>query len=130
MEQFVLVSLSVYNSSNSPTLVTKQELPKYKADQTPRYERSTVKKEIKQHLISSASPLLNEILECPRIKLSKSSALILDGIESAVLVKTFAQHLKRKVEVIRDIYLTLVDAVSITPDFVINSHAKAIQIGD
>ena len=104
MEQFVLVSLSVYNSSNSPTLVTKQELPKYKADQSPRYERSTVKKEIKQHLISFASPLLNEILECPRIKLSKSGAVILDGIESGVLVKAFAQHLKRKVEVVPDIH--------------------------
>ena len=36
MEQFVLVPLSVYNSSNNPTIVAKQELPKYKPEQTPK----------------------------------------------------------------------------------------------
>ena len=48
MEQFVLVPLSVYNSSNSPTIVTKQELPKYKPEQTPTYHKDTLKKEINQ----------------------------------------------------------------------------------
>ena len=33
MEQFVLVPLSVYNSSNNPTIVTKQDLPKYKPEE-------------------------------------------------------------------------------------------------
>ena len=39
MEQFVLVPLSVYNSSTSPTTVTRQELPKYKPEQTPTYHK-------------------------------------------------------------------------------------------
>ena len=96
MEQFVLVPLPVYNSSNSSTIVTKQELPKYKPEQTPTYRKDTLKKEINQQLSTSASPLVNKILESPRIKLSNSNTLILDGIETSVLLKDFPQRLKRK----------------------------------
>ena len=103
MEQFVLVPLSVYNSSNSPTIVTKQELPKYKPEQTPTYHKDTLKKEINQQLSTSAPPLVNKILESPRIKLSNSHTLILDGIETGVLLKDFAQRLKRKNVPIPDI---------------------------
>ena len=56
MEQLVLVPLSVYNSSNSPTIVTKQEIPKYKPERTPTYQKDTLKKEINQQLSTSASP--------------------------------------------------------------------------
>ena len=73
MEQFVLVPLPVYNSSNNPTIVTKQELPKYKPEQTPTCHKDTLKKEINQQLSTSASPLVNKILESPRIKLSNSN---------------------------------------------------------
>ena len=59
MEQFVLVPLSVYNSSNDPTIVTKQELPKNKPEQTPTYHKDTLKKEINQQLSTSASPLVS-----------------------------------------------------------------------
>ena len=63
MEQFVLVLLSVYNSSNSSTIVTKQELPKYRPEQTPTYHKDTLKKEINQQLSTRASPLVNKTLE-------------------------------------------------------------------
>ena len=92
MEQFVQVPLSVYNSSNNPTIVTKQELPKYKPEQTPTYHKDTLKKEINQQLSTSTSPLVNKTLESPRIKLSNSNTLILDGIETGVLLKDFAQR--------------------------------------
>ena len=96
MEQFVLLPLSVYNSSNNPTIVAKQELPKYKPEQTPTYHKDTLKKEIHRQLSKSASPPVNKILESPRIKLSNSHNLILDGIETGVLLKDTAQRLKRK----------------------------------
>ena len=128
MEQFVLVPLSVYNSSNSPTIVTKQELPKYKPEQTPTYHKDTLKK-INQQLSASASPLVNKSLESPRIKLSNSNTLILGGIETGVLLKVFAQRLKRKNVPIPDFYFTLLDAASITPNFVVNSHAKSKERG-
>ena len=129
MEQFVLVPLSVYNSSNSPTIVTKQELPKYKPEQTPTYRKDTLKKEINQQFSTSASPLVNKILESPCIKLSNSNTLILDGIETGVLMEDFAQHLKRKNIPIPNIYFTLLDAASIAPNLVINSHAKSKERG-
>ena len=129
MEQFVLVPLSVYNSCNSPTIVTKQELPKYKSEQNPTYHKDTLKMEINQQLSTSASLLVNKILETARIKLSNSNTLILDGIETGVLLKDFTQRLKRKNVLIPDIYFTLLDAASITPNLVVNSHAEGKERG-
>ena len=129
MEQFVLVPLSVYNSSNSPRIVTKQELPKHKPEQTPTYHKDTLKKEINQQLSTSASPLVGKFLNSPRIKLSNSNTLILDGTETGVVLKDFAQLLKRKNVPIPDICFTLLDAAGITPDFVVNSHAKGKERG-
>ena len=88
-----------------------------------------LKKEINQQFSTSASPLMNKILESPRIKLSISNTLILDGIETGVLLKDFAQRLRRKNVPIPDIYFTLLDAASMTPNFVDNSHAKGKERG-
>ena len=130
MEQFVPVPLSVYNSSNNSTIVTKQELPKYKPEGTPpTYHKDTLRKEINQQLSTSASPLVNKVLESPRIKLSNANALILAGIETGVLLKDFAQRLKCKNVPIPDSYFALFDAASITPDIVVNSHAKGKEGG-
>ena len=96
MEQLGLVPLSVYNCSNNPTIVTKQKLPKYKAEHTPTYEKDTLKKEVRPQLNTSASPLINRILESPYIKLSNSNSLIIDRIETGVLSKDFSKRLKRK----------------------------------
>ena len=129
MEQFVLVPLSVYKSSNNSTIVTKLEQPKYKPDQTRTNHRDTLKKENNQQLSASAYRLLNKTLESPRVKLSNSNTLIVDGIETGVLLKDFAQRLGRKNVPIPDIYFTLLDAASVTPDIVVNSHAKCKERG-
>ena len=129
MEQFVLVPLSVYNSNNNPTIVTKQELPIYKPEQSPTYQKDTIKKEINQSVTTSATPLLNKKLESSRIKLSNSNKLILHGIETGLMLKDFAQRLKRKNVPIPDIYFIFLDAASITPDLVDNSHAKGKERG-
>ena len=129
MEQFVLVPLFVYNSSNNTSIVPKQELPKYKPEQNPTYQKDTLEKEIHQHLTTSASPLMSKILESSCNKLSNSNTSILDGKEAGVMLKDFAQHLKRKDVPIPDIYFTLLDPASITPDLVINIHAKGKERG-
>ena len=49
----------------------------------------------------------------------------MDGIETGVSLKDFPQNVNRKDVTIPDIYSTLLDAVSFTPDIVINSYAKA-----
>ena len=129
MEQLFLERPSVNNSSNNPAIVTKQELSEYKPEQTYTYHKDTLKKEINQQLSTSASTLVNKILESPHNKLSNSNTLILDGMEIGVLLKVFQQRLKRKNVHVHDIYFTLLDAVSITPDIVVNSHAKGKQKG-
>ena len=129
MEQFVLVPLSVHDSSNNSTIVTKQELPKHKHEQTPTYHKDTLRKEINQQLSTSAFPLVNKILKYPRIRLSNSNTLILDGIETGVLFKDFAQRLKRKNVPIPDFYFTLLHPGSITPNFVDNSNANGKERG-
>ena len=128
MEQSVLVPLSVYNSSNN-SIVTKQELPRYKPEQTPTYHKDTLKKEINQQLNTNVFPLVNKFLESPRIKLSISNTLILDGIETGELLKDFSQRLKRRNVPVPDICFTLLDAASITPDIVVHSHAKGKERG-
>ena len=58
------------------------------------------------------------------MKLSSSNKINLDIIDTGVLLKDLAQHLKRKVVAIADKYFTLPDAVSIT-HVVVTSHAEA-----
>ena len=130
MEQFVLVPVSVHNSGNNSTIVTKQELPKHKPEQTPACLKVTLKTEINQQLTTNASPLVNKILESPRINLSNSNTLLLDGLETSVLLMEFAQHLKRKNVPVPDNYFTLLDAASNTPNIVVNSRAKAKKRAD
>ena len=131
MQHIVLEPFSVYNSNNNnPLLVTKQKLPKYKLDQNPTYQMSTVNKEKIQHLISSATALIIKLLESPCIKLPNPTTIMLDGMATGVLLKDLLQHVKRKDAAIPDIYFTLLDAISIPPDLIINCHAKAKERRD
>ena len=88
------------------------------------YHKHTLKKEINQQLSTSALPLVDKISETPRIKLSNSKTLTLNGTETGVLLKDLSRRLKRKKVPIPYIYFTLLDAASITPDIVLNSYAK------
>ena len=124
MEQFVPVTLSIYNSSNNPTIVTKQELPKNKPEQNPTYQKETIRKEINKHLTTKATSLLNKVLESPPIKLSNSNTINPDVIGTGVLSMDFAQSLNRKNVPISDIYFTLLDAANFTPNLVINQTCQ------
>ena len=129
MEQFVLVPASVYNKSLITQSVTKQELPKYQPLQNPTYQVDSLKKEINKKLFSKADSLVDKILSCPRIKLSNSQALILDGVETGIFLSDFAQQLRRKNADIPDIYFTLLDAAGISPTLILNQNAKAKERG-
>ena len=72
MEQFVLVPASVHNKGLSTSSVTKQELPKYQPSQNPTYQVDSLMKEINKKLIFKADSLVDNILSCPRMKLSNS----------------------------------------------------------
>ena len=96
MEQFVLVPASAYNKSLITQSVTKQELPIYQPSQNQTYQVDSLKKEINKKLFSKTDPLGDESLSRPRIKLSSSQTLILDGVEIGIVLLDFAQQLRRK----------------------------------
>ena len=127
MEQFVLVPASVYNKSVTTQSVTKQELPKYKAEQPPTYQIDSIKRDINKKLCTDT--LIDKILSCSRIKLSNSQTIILDGVDTGVLISDFTLHLRRKNADVPDIYFTLLDAAGISPSLVFNQNAKAKERG-
>ena len=132
MEQFVLVPASVYNKSVTTQTVTKQELPKYKAEQPPTYQVDSLKRDINKKLFGKAYPQIHKILSCSRIKLSNSQTkvLILElFVDTGVLISDFTLHLRRKKAHVPDIYFTLLDAARISPSLVFNQNAKAKDRG-
>ena len=129
MEQFVLVPASVYNKCLITQSVIKQKLPKYQPSQNPRYQIDSLRKEINKKLFYKTDSLVNKILSCPRIKLSNSQTLILDGVETGIFLLDFAQQLRRKNADVPDIYFTLLDAAGICPTLILNQNAKAKERG-
>ena len=107
--------------------VTKQELPKYKAEQPPTYQIDSLSNNKK--LFDKADTLIDKILSCSRIKLSNSKTIFLDVVDTGVLISDFTQHLRRKNADVPDIYFTLLDAAGISPSLVFNWNAKAKEIG-
>ena len=129
MEQFVLVPASVYSNSLTTQSFTKQELPKYKAEQPPTYQIDSLKRDINKKLFGIADSLIDKILSCSRIKLSNSQTIILDAVDIGVLILDFSLHLRRKDVDVPDIYFTLLDAAGISPSLVFNQNAKAKDRG-
>ena len=129
MDQFVLVLASVYSKSLITQSATKQELPKYQPSQNPTDQIDSLKKEINKKSFSKADSLVDKILSCPRIKLSNSQTLILDGVETGIFLSDFAQQLRRKNADVPDIYFTLLDAAGIFPTLILNQNAKAKERG-
>ena len=125
MDQFVLVPASVYNKSLVTKSVTKQELPKYQPSQNLTYQNDSLKKEINKKLFSKADSLVDNTLSCPRIKLSNSQTIILDGVETGIFLSDFVQQLSRKNADVPDIYFILLDAAGISPTLILNQNAKA-----
>ena len=76
MDQFILVSPSVYYKILKTQTDTKQELPKYSAVQISTYQIDSLKEKINKNLFLKADSLEDKGLSCPRIKLSNSQASI------------------------------------------------------
>ena len=125
MEQFVLFPASAYNKNLTTQSVTKQELPKFKAEQPPTYQLDSLKRDLNKKKFGRADTLIDKILSCSRIKLSESQTIILDGVYTRVLIPHIALHLRRKGVDVPDICFTLLDAAGKLPSLVINQNAKA-----
>ena len=94
MEQFLLVPASVYNKSVTAQSVTKQELPNYKTEQPTTYQIDSPN--LNKKLFGKADTLKDKILSCSGIKLPSSQTVILDGVDTRVLISDFSLHLRRK----------------------------------
>ena len=129
MEQFVLVHVSVCNKSFITRAVTMKELSKYQPSQNPTYQVDSLKKEINKKLFSKTDSLVDKFLSCPRIKLSNSQTLNLDGVESGIFLLDIAQQLCRKNADVRGFYFTLLDATGISPTLILNQNAKTKERG-
>ena len=129
MEQFVLVLASVYNKSVTTQSVTKPEFPKYKSEQPPTNKIDSLKGDINKKLFDKVDTLIDKILSCSRIKLSNSQIIILDGVDTGVLISDFTLILGRKHVDVADIYFTLIDAAEISPSLVFNQNSKAKDRG-
>ena len=68
-------------------------------------------------------------MSSPRIKLSNSQTLILDGVETGVFLLDFSQQMRRKNADVPDIYFTLLDAAGILPTLILNQNAQAKERG-
>ena len=68
-------------------------------------------------------------MSCPRIKLSNSQTLILEGVERGIYLLDFALQLRRKNADVPDIYFTLLDAAGISPTLILNQNAKSKERG-
>ena len=117
----------MYTKSVTTQSVTKQELPKYKAEQTPMYQIDSLN--LNRKLFGKANPLKDKFLSCSRIKLSNSQTIILDGVDTGVLILDFTLHVRRKNADVPDIYFTSLDAAGISPSLVSNQNAKAKERG-
>ena len=127
MEQFVLVPASVYNKSVTTQPVTKQELREQKTEQLPTYQIDSLKREINKKVCTDT--LIDKFLSCSCIKLSNLQTIILDYVDTGVLISDFTLHLRRKNADVPDIYFTLLDAAGISPSLVFNQNAKAKDRG-
>ena len=125
MEQFFPVPASVYNKRLIIQSVIKQELPKYQPIQNPTCQIDSLKKETNKIFFSKADSSEDKILSCTRIKLSNSETLVLDGVETGILMLDFAQQLRRKNVDVPDVYFTLLDTAGISPTLILNQNAKA-----
>ena len=129
MEQFLFIPATVYNKSFNDQSITKQKLSTYQLSQNPTNQIDSLKKEKNKNLLVKTGSLVDKILSCPRIKLSKSQSLKLDDVETGVLMPDFAQQFRCKNAYVPDLYYTLLEAVGISPTLVLNQNARAKERG-
>ena len=82
-------------------------------------------KEINKKLFAKADSLIDKVLSHPPYKLSNSQTLVLDGVETGVLLSDFVQQFRRTISDVPDIYFNLLGAAGISPTLVLNQNAKA-----
>ena len=128
MDQFVLIPQQLYDQK---IRLSPQRLDKYneKQDSVPKNLETVYRKVNAKTKSSSNESLINEILNSPRIKLSLSDSILLDGRDTNVAFVDFVYALKKKNVECPDIYYTILDAIGINPHKILNKDAKSKERG-
>ena len=125
MEQFVLIPQQLYEQ--------KFNLSVYKLDKSEEkvpQNLDSLHKDITTNTKSFKNEsVVDQILKCPRIKLSLSDSILLDGRDTNVAFTNFIYALKRKNNEFHDIYYTILDATGISPNKIVNKDAKSKDRG-
>ena len=104
--------------------VTKQKLPKYKAEQPLLCQIDSLKRDINKKVLGKADTLIGKMLSCSRIKRSNSQTIFWMEFVTGVSFSDFTQHLRRKNEDVPHISFTLLDAAGTSPSLVSTKIAK------
>ena len=100
-----------------------------KQDSVPKNLKTVYRKVNAKTKSSSNESLINEILNSPRIKLSLSDSILLDGRDTNVAFVDFVYALKKKNDNCPDTYYTILDAIGINPHKILNKDAKSKERG-
>ena len=98
--------------------------------ENPTYQIDSLKKLINKNLTAKTDSLVDKILCYPCNELWNLQALILDGVDTEILLLDFVQQLRRKIAVIPDNYVFLLDAACMPPTLVLNQNAKTKKRGN
>ena len=128
MDQFDLIPQQLYNQK---IRLSPQRLDKYneKQDSVSKNLETVYRKVNAKTKCSSNESLINEILNSPRIKLSLSDSILLDGRDTNVAFVDFVYALMRKNVKSPDIYYTILDSIGLNPHKTINKDAKSKERG-
>ena len=128
MEQFVLIPQQLYEQ--------KFKLHVYKLDKSDEKVNFVPQNLDSLHKVITTNTksfknesVVDQILKCPRIKLSLSDSILLDGRDTNVAFTDFIYALKRKNIAFPDIYYTILDATGISPSKIVNMDAKSKDRG-
>mgnify|MGYP000102245044 FL=1 len=134
MERFVLIPYSLYQQKfvsfdeTKLGLLDKKSVVERKTEVDSSKVLDRVYKNVSNKAITKGH--VNQILSSPRIKLSQSDTIILDGRETFVPVIDFLSSTRKREGVLPDIYITILDAVQYNPSSVINKDAKSKDRGN
>ena len=78
----------------------------FQAEKNHTDQIDSLKMEINEKLFAKANSLIDKFSSCPRIKLPNSKSLMLDRMETGVLLSDLAQELRGKYANVLDIHFT------------------------
>ena len=128
MEQFVLIPQQLYEQKLKLN-VHKLDKSEEKVNFLPQNIDSLHKEIITNTKSFKNESVVDQILKCPRIKLSLSDSILLVERDTNVAFTNFFYALKRKNIEFPDIYYTILDATGISRNKIVNKDAKSKDRG-